>query len=83
MLLWMMLALKIPIGALGYLVYWASRAPETDDQTSEPARLPADPTHPRSPRWPTPPRRGPHAEPLPPRSPKRVRAHAKRLTRSH
>lgn len=82
MFIWMMLVLKIPIAALLYLVWWASR------QNTEPAhgpdgggsdRHPHRPT--RNPR-PRPPRRGPHAEP-PPRSPQRIRARGKRLTPSH
>ena len=75
MLLWMMLALKVPVAALLYLVWWASRAPEPDAAEPEqrdwqPIR---PPEHPR-PRRPRPPRRGPHAEPEP-QPPKRTRVH--------
>lgn len=73
MFLWLMVALKIPIGALFYIVWWATRAPEPDGEASTDWKGPrVDPDHPR-PRKPRPPRRGPHAEPLPP-SPRRVRA---------
>ena len=78
MFVWLMVCLKVPIAALLYLVYWASRAPEPDDQQVEPARLSPDPPHPRTPRWPSPPRRGPHADPLPV-PPKRIRARGRRL----
>jgi hypothetical protein len=69
---WMMVILKIPIAALLYIVWWASKSPDPVDP--EPARIPKDnePFHPRFPRKPSPPRRGPHADPLPP-SPPRVR----------
>ena len=72
MFVWMMVALKVPICALLYIVWWASRAPEdaTDGVGDWKPRV--DPDHPR-PRHPRPPRRGPHAEP-PPRAPSRVRA---------
>jgi hypothetical protein len=73
MFLWLMVALKIPIGALFYIVWWATRAPE-DAATGDPdwkgPRV--DPDHPR-PRSPRPPRRGPHGNPIP-RPPARVRA---------
>jgi hypothetical protein len=82
MFVWLMLILKIPIAALLYLVWWASKTPETQGESPEPARLRPGPIHPRSPRWPSPPRRGPHAE-KPPRAPQRVRAQARKLTRSH
>jgi len=82
MFIWLMAVLKIPIAALLYLVWWASKAPEPQDP--EPARV-DDPRSlhdpdPRSPRRPRPPRRGPHAEP-PPRAPTRVRAHGRALSR--
>jgi hypothetical protein len=73
MFLWLMVALKVPICALLYLVWWATRAPEDADAGAEDwKRPPVGPDHPR-PRKPRPPRRGPHAEPAP-RSPARVRA---------
>jgi hypothetical protein len=69
---WMMVILKIPIVALLYLVWWASKSPEPVDP--EPALIPNDrePDHPRFPRRPRPPRRGPHADPMP-TSPPRMR----------
>jgi hypothetical protein len=82
MFVWMMLVLKIPVGALLYLVWWASR------QAPEPAQGPGGggndrhPHHPSRRPPPRPPRRGPHAGP-PPRAPQRVRAHGRRLSPSH
>jgi hypothetical protein len=71
-----MVALKIPIIALGWIVWKAIKAepPVAED-------IPADSgggggRHPR-PRRPRPPRRGPHGEPLP-QPPARLRAVASR-----
>jgi hypothetical protein len=69
--LWLMVALKIPIAALLYLVWWAIK------QTPEEAEQPSGGgggTKVRHPRRPLPrhPRRGPHGEPAPP-APPRVR----------
>ena len=73
MFVWLMVALKVPICALLYIVWWASRAPEDAAEGAGDWKAPrVDPDHPR-PRKPTPPRRGPHAEPAP-RAPGRVRA---------
>jgi hypothetical protein len=82
MFIWLMLCLKIPILGLLYIVWWASRDPNPEPDTLEPAIVRGEPFHPRTPRWPRPPRRGPHAEPEP-RPPKRVRAQARRIERSH
>ena len=72
MFLWLMVALKVPICALLYLVWWATREPEAADDGAEDWKKPrVPPDHPR-PRKPRPPRRGPHGEPLP-RPPARVR----------
>ena len=72
MFLWLMVALKIPICALLYIVWWASRAPEQADDGAASDWTPfRPPDHPR-PHKPRPPRRGPHADP-PPRPPSRVR----------
>jgi hypothetical protein len=74
---WLGLVLKIPIVALLWLVYWAIRqeplpeAPPADGGGSDRHGGPL-------PRHPTPPRRGPHAEP-PPQSPKRVRVASREL----
>jgi hypothetical protein len=80
MILWLALALKVPIVALLYLVWWAVKDPPTaevdedgggsHDRDSRP--------HPRD-RPPHPPRRGPHGPPEP-AAPARVRV-AKRRTR--
>jgi hypothetical protein len=81
MFVWLMAVLKIPIAALLYLVWWASKAPAPEDP--EPARVDSRPIHGPDrwrPRHPRPPRRGPHAEP-PPRTPSRVRAHGRALSR--
>jgi hypothetical protein len=82
MLVWMMLALKIPLVALLYIVWWSVRqTPEpaqgdsgggSDRELHRPSRRPK----------PRPPRRGPHADPPPP-PPSRVRVMGKRLSPSH
>jgi hypothetical protein len=82
MFIWMMLVLKIPIGALFYIVWWSTRDGQPADE--EPAdngrgNRPDPPPRPRRPRGP---RRGPHAEPAP-GAPSRVRARARTLSRSH
>jgi hypothetical protein len=70
-----MIGLKIPIIALGWIVWKAIKA-----EPVAPEERPADGSggggglHPR-PRRPRPPRRGPHGEPLP-QPPARVRAAA-------
>ena len=77
MFIWLMLVLKIPIAALLWLVWWASKSPELPEP--EPARVesePQDSPHGPRPRRPRPPRRGPHAEPAP-LAPSRVRAMAR------
>jgi hypothetical protein len=74
--LFLMLALKIPLGMLLYLVWWAIR--QTPDEDGAPrggdggSRV-GDPRHPHRPfpRRPLP-RRGPHGEPAP-ATPPRVR----------
>ena len=80
MFIWMMLALKVPIAALLYLVWWASRPPESVEPEQRDWQPRRPPYHPR-PHRPRPPRRGPHAEPVP-APPKRTRVHARR-TPSH
>ncbi len=79
--LWLMLALKIPIGGLLYIVWWAVH--QTDDAQDVPdsgdggAKRPVNPRGPRPlhPRGPLPrtPRRGSHGGPAP-ASPPRVRS---------
>jgi hypothetical protein len=82
--LWIMLALKIPLIALIYLVWWAiKQEPEEETQSRDddggikPRRI-----HPRRP-FPRHPRRGPHGDPAP-RPPARVRSvRAKARTVGH
>jgi hypothetical protein len=82
MFLWLMVALKIPICALFYLVWWATRAPEATDESGDDRISRPEPDHPR-PTRPRPPRRGPHAD-LPPKAPKRVRSlRGRRLKPTH
>ncbi len=69
---WLMLALKIPLAALIYLVWWAvkqdpDQLPDSDDDGG----IKRHRNHPRKP-FPRHPRRGPHGDPAPP-SPARVR----------
>jgi hypothetical protein len=68
---WLMLALKIPVGLLLWLVWWAIK--QTPDEAEQPS--PGDGgTKVRHPRTPLPrhPRRGPHGDPTP-AAPPRVR----------
>jgi hypothetical protein len=78
----MLVVLKIPVIAMLCLVWWAVRQePEpAEGEPREPLRR--GPDRPTKPRRPSPPRRGPHAEPLP-TSPRRVRARAKLIERTH
>jgi hypothetical protein len=81
-LFYMMVILKIPIIALLWIVWWAVKQ-EPEPVDGEPReRLHRGPDHPRRPRRPSPPRRGPHAE-APPVTPKRIRAHGKLIERTH
>jgi hypothetical protein len=69
---WLAVVLKIPIGALLYIVWWAAKDPpgaEVGDEGDGGSRR--DGPHPRI-RPPQPPRRGPHADPAP-QPPARVR----------
>lgn len=79
--IWMMFALKIPIAALLWLVWWAIKSePVTDDEPSGGGS--EDRRHGPRPRNPRPPRRGPHAEPAP-AAPTRVRVAARPPVRTH
>jgi len=75
-----MLALKIPIAALIYIVWWAVKQepeqPSSDDDGGVKRQRP----HPRQP-FPRHPRRGPHGDPapLPPARVRTVRARARTL----
>ena len=81
MFIWLMVALKVPLAALLYIVWWASRPPEAAEPRQRDWRPLRPPYHPR-PKRPRPPRRGPHAEPLP-LPPKRMRIHTRKLPVSH
>lgn len=70
----MFVILKIPVAFALWLVWWATRAPEPEQQPSDEDGGSRRHRHPRG-RPPTPPRRGPHGEPLPP-PPQRVRVAA-------
>ncbi len=82
--LWLMLALKIPIAALIYLVWWAIKQtpeqPESSDGGSGGSKLRR--VHPRKP-FPRHPRRGPHGDPapMPPARVRTVRARARTIGR--
>ncbi len=79
--LWLMLALKIPIAALIYLVWWAiKQTPEQPESSDDGGGSKIRRTHPRQP-FPRRPRRGPHGDPPPP-APARmrtVRARARKI----
>jgi hypothetical protein len=79
--LWLMLALKIPIAALIYLVWWAiKQTPEQPESSDGGGGSKLRRTHPRKP-FPRRPRRGPHGDPPPP-APARmrtVRARARKI----
>ena len=72
--LWLMLALKLPLAALIYIVWWAiKQEPEEDTSSSDDdggAKLRPRPHPPRP--FPRRPRRGPHGDPAP-QPPARVR----------
>lgn len=78
---WLMLVLKIPIGLLLWLVWWAVRQAPDDGETQgdggggSKVRHVRDPRHPRPPFPRHPRRRGPHGDPVPD-APARTRTHA-------
>ena len=80
-ILWLAVALKLPIVALLYLVWWAIKDPPAveagDDEGGSADRDPRP--HPRG-RPPHPPRRGPHGAPEP-SAPARVRVAERRTQR--
>jgi hypothetical protein len=80
-LFYMFVVLKIPIALLLYIVWWAVKEEPATDEEHDP-RGGGGSKHPRSPK-PRGPRRGPHADPLPPAAPARVRAQGKKIDRSH
>ena len=70
--LWLMLALKIPLAALIYIVWWAvKQEPDQPSSSDDDGGVKPPHTHPRKP-LPRHPRRGPHGDPSPP-PPARVR----------
>ena len=70
--LWLMLALKIPLVALIYLVWWAiKQEPEDAESPGGDGGSRRPRIHPRQP-FPRKPRRGPHGDPVP-APPARVR----------
>jgi hypothetical protein len=83
--IYLMFALKIPIAALLYIVWWAIHSePETTETGADGnGGAKTKPRHPRRP-FPRRPRRGPHGDPLP-LPPPRMRvvvARAKRTDRA-
>ncbi len=80
--LWLMLALKIPLAGLIYIVWWAIKQkpeePQSDEGGGNERTRPLP--HPRKP-VPRHPRRGPHGDPAPPPPPRvrSVRARARTL----
>ena len=72
-LIWLMLALKIPLAGLIYIVWWAIKSePDEASPSDGDGGIRRNPQHPRKP-FPRHPRRGPHGDPAPP-SPPRVRS---------
>ena len=71
--LWLMLALKLPLAALIYIVWWAIKQEPEDESSSsdDDGGIKRRHPHPREP-FPRKPRRGPHGDPAP-RPPARVR----------
>lgn len=71
--LWLMVALKVPIAALLYIVWWAVKQdPDAAEDTGDGGTRRRPERHPRRP-LPRLPRRGPHGDPVP-ASPPRVRS---------
>lgn len=68
--LWLMLALKIPIAALLWIVWWAIHQNEPETEGGDGGGGTKVPEPGRRPRWPR--RRGPHGDPVP-AAPPRVR----------
>jgi hypothetical protein len=82
----MMVILKIPIVALGIIIYRAVKAvpePMAGDDGGTKVPRPRHPHRPSAPRRPNLPRRGGSHAAIPPRPPARVRACAKRIERTH
>jgi hypothetical protein len=78
---WLMLALKIPLIGLLYIVWWAiKQTPEDAPASDDDGGIRRERRHPRKP-LPRHPRRGPHGDPppLPPPRVRIVRARARTL----
>jgi hypothetical protein len=76
-----MLALKIPLAGLIYIVWWAiKQEPDQTSSSDDDGGIKRDRAHPRKP-FPRRPRRGPHGDPppLPPARVRTVRARARTL----
>ena len=79
--LWIMIALKIPLAALIYLVWWAiKQEPEEESSSDDDGGTKRRVVHPRKP-FPRHPRRGPHGDPSPspPSRVRTVRAKARKV----
>jgi hypothetical protein len=73
-----MLALKIPLAGLIYLVWWAiHQEPDEASSQDDDGGIRRNPRHPREP-FPRHPRRGPHGDPAP-LAPPRVRVTRARI----
>jgi hypothetical protein len=68
---WLMLALKIPLAMLIYIVWWAIRQEPETPSSDDDGGIRRERPHPPKP-FPRRPRRGPHGDPAP-ASPARVR----------
>jgi hypothetical protein len=74
-----MVALKIPIVAIGFIIWWAvKQTPEQASPRDDDGGIKRRPPHPHQP-FPRRPRRGPHGDPapLPPSRVRNVRARAR------
>ncbi|MGO9905288.1 MAG: hypothetical protein ACLP4R_27580 [Solirubrobacteraceae bacterium] len=77
-LIWLMLALKIPLAGLIYIVWWAiHQEPDEASSQDDDGGIRRNPRHPRKP-FPRHPRRGPHGDPAP-LAPPRVRVTRARI----
>ena len=79
--LWLMLALKVPLIGLLYIVWWAvKQKPEDPPSKDDDGGIKRERVHPRKP-FPRRPRRGPHGDPAPgpPARVRTVRARARTL----
>ncbi len=70
-LVWLMLALKLPLAGLIYIVWWAIKQEPDESASDDDGGIKRQRLHPREP-FPRRPRRGPHGDP-PPLPPARVR----------